>query len=410
MNMEEYIHHKREFFNNIGGEDGGIMRTVVNDHKKLVFYIGIFSMVILLGGLSAILFFQEHEPALSTVNDKIAYDKQMRNYSLPIKSEISWNRGHDPIRITFVGDLMMDWSVKETMDTKGVDYPFLYVKEDLHKAHIAVANLETAVTTRDSSYKDTNQRYNFKSKPEHLQGLVNAGFDLVSLANNHALDYGEEGLMDSMEALKYYGLDYIGAGKTLEEAFQSQTYKIYGKKINIMAATRFVPAAEWYTFHSNTKAGVAGAYDLDLLIDQVKKQKEGCDYLILYIHWGIERTDRPAQYQKYYVEKLVEAGVDAIIGHHPHWLQGFEYFEGVPVAYSLGNFLFPDYVTGNTAETGLLTLTIHESKMTMGFKPYYIYKDQITPLSKEEENRILKKLENISFDVKIEGYEIIHQR
>ncbi|MCD8509268.1 MAG: CapA family protein [Bacillus sp. (in: Bacteria)] len=362
--------------------------------------------------ISLLVFFSNdrEEAVLSEQLDKFVVDKPPRPTVVLEKPKFVWSRNHDPIQLIFVGDLMMDWSVKETMDQKGVDYPFLFVKEDLQSAHLAVANLETAVTTRGESYKDTSQRFNFKSKPEHLQGLVNAGFDLVSLANNHALDYGEEGLLDTMTSLLDYGLDYIGAGRTKEEAFQGASYEFNGKTVTIMGATRFVPRAEWYSFDTSTNAGVAGAYNLDLLLDQVRKQKEETDYLILYIHWGIEGTDRPAQYQHYYVEKLVEAGVDAIVGHHPHWLQGFEYYQGVPVAYSLGNFLFPNYVSGNTAETGLLTLNLHKGEITMSFKPYYIYQDQIISLNEEEQMRIIRKLEELSYDVMFDGYDIINLR
>ncbi|MBU9721413.1 MULTISPECIES: CapA family protein [Bacillaceae] len=331
----------------------------------------------------------------------------VRTNGLTFKNEGTWSRKQGQVEIIFVGDLMMDMSVKDTMDREGPDYPFKFVTDNIQQADLAVANLETAVTTRDDSYKDRNQLFNFKSKPEHLEGLVNAGFDLVSLGNNHALDYGEEGLLDTMEALTDYGIDYIGAGKDEDAAFRSQSYVINEKKINIMGASRFVPAVSWYTFDETTEAGVAGAYDLDKLVEMVKREKEGTDYLILYIHWGIERTDIPQEYQKYYVKKIVEAGVDAIVGHHPHWLQGFEYYEGVPVAYSLGNFLFPDYVTGNTAETGLLTLTIDDGEIFMSFKPYFIYQDQIIPLSDQDENDLLEKLERLSFDVDINGYEIV---
>lgn len=339
-----------------------------------------------------------------------AADMAERKNPVHGKAEFSWSRSTEPVRITFTGDLMMDWSVKETMNEKGADYPFVHVKEELQRADLAVANLETAVTARDDSYKDRSQRFNFKSNPEHLEGLKNAGFGLVSLANNHALDYGEEGLLDSMEYIQEYGMDYVGAGTTIDEAFSGQTYTINGQTIRIMAASRFVPSPNWYTFDANTRAGIAGAYDLDYLLEKVEKEKEGADHLILYIHWGIEQTDIPAEYQKHYVKKLAEAGVDAIVGHHPHWLQGFEYYEGIPVAYSLGNFLFPDYVSGNSAETGLLTLTLHKDEIRMEFKPYYIKDDQIIPLSTAEEQQIIDKLERVSFDVRIEGYEIINLR
>lgn len=311
-----------------------------------------------------------------------------------------------PIEILFVGDLLMDWSTKITMDTKGVDYPFVHVREEVTNADLAVANLETPLTTRDASYKDTNQLFNFQSKPEHIQGVINAGFDLVSLANNHALDYGQDGLVDTIAALNSYELDYIGAGRTKEEAFKAKTYHIKGKDIKFMAASRFVPSADWYSFHSGTKAAIAGAYDVDYLIEKVKEEKIDSDYLFLFIHWGVEKTSTPAPYQKDYVQKLVEAGVDGIIGSHPHWLQGFEYYQDVPVAYSLGNFLFPNYVKDNTAETGLLTLKVENDKIDMSFKPYFIKNDQIIPLSQQEEQRILTKLENVSYNVEIEGYEI----
>jgi poly-gamma-glutamate synthesis protein (capsule biosynthesis protein) len=312
----------------------------------------------------------------------------------------------EPIELLFVGDLLMDWSTKLTMDEKGVDYPFVHVKEEVAKADIAIANLEQPLTTRDASYKDLNQMFNFQGKPEHIQGPINAGFDLVSLGNNHALDYGEEGLLDTFQALNQYKLDYIGAGKSKEEAFQAKTYEIKGKRIKIMASSRFVPSVSWYTFHEGTKAGLASAYDLDYLVQKVKEEKADADYLFMFIHWGVEKTFTPADYQKQYVQQLVLAGIDGIIGSHPHVLQGFEYYEDVPVAYSLGNFLFPSYVKEDTAETGLLKLTIDQGQVSMAFKPYFIKNDQITPLSQLEEQVILEKLEARSYGVKIEGYEI----
>lgn len=357
-----------------------------------------------------VFFYGAFQSLLVTSSERlVAYEKKTREYVPALKQEVNI-KNTNPITITFVGDLLMDLSVKNAMNIEGIDYPFEYVSNDLQQADLAVANLETPLTTRDESYKDLNQRFNFQSNPKHIQGLINAGFDLVSLANNHALDYGEEGLEDTMMNLDKFGLDYVGVGKTSEEAFQSQTYDMNGTKVSIMAASRFVPHVDWYTFEKETKAGVAGAYDLDYLVEKVKEEKKDTDFLILYIHWGIESTDTPDDYQKTYVKRLVEAGVDAIVGSHPHWLQGFEYYQDVPVAYSLGNFLFPNYITGNTAETGLLTLTILNNKVTMAFKPYSIENNQIVFMTDEGESRVLDKLERLSFDVEIDGYQIIDQR
>ncbi|MDZ5474488.1 CapA family protein [Bacillus sp. 31A1R] len=344
----------------------------------------------------------KEDKALSKDKEKKGNEKQS-DKKVKAKED---SKDHLPIELVFVGDLLMDWSTKITMDSKGVDYPFVHVKEAISKADLAIANLENPLTTRNESFKDKNQLYNFQAKPEHIKGVINTGFDLVSLANNHALDYGEEGLLDTFATLEHHKLDYIGAGRTMEEAFQTKEYVIKGKKIRIMAASRFVPAVSWYTFAPGTKAGLAGAYDLEYLVKKVAEEKVDTDYLFLFIHWGIEKTFTPADYQKIYVQRLVEAGVDGIIGSHPHVLQGFEYYNNVPIAYSLGNFLFPNYVKGDTAETGLLTLTIQEGNVNMAFKPYYIKDDQITPLSLEEEKKILNKLASVSYNVQMNGYDI----
>ncbi|GAA3321953.1 hypothetical protein GCM10020331_039910 [Ectobacillus funiculus] len=102
------------------------------------------------------------------------------------------------------------------------------------------------------------------------------------------------------------------------------------------------------------------------------------------MHWGVERTNTPAAYQKEYVAKMTEAGANAIVGSHSHWLQGFEYYNGVPVAYSLGNFLFPDYIKGHSAETGVLTLTFKGKDIKMSFSPYVIRDNQIQPIDGQE--------------------------
>ncbi|AJH56385.1 bacterial capsule synthesis PGA_cap family protein [Bacillus anthracis] len=161
----------------------------------------------------------------------------------------------------------------------------------------------------------------------------------------------------------------------------------------------------------DNKPGVANGYDLNLVTKTIKEQKKNADYLIVYMHWGVEKSNRPVDYQKQYVNKMVTAGADAIVGSHPHWLQGFEYYNNVPVAYSLGNFLFPSYVNGKSAETGVLTLTFKGKDVQMSFNPYIIRNNQVSPVNEEEKRKALQYLQTISTDVEIDDTgKIINKR
>ncbi|WP_328703102.1 CapA family protein [Alkalihalobacterium elongatum] len=307
----------------------------------------------------------------------------------------------EPIEIIFVGDVMMDMSLKNTINTKGVDYPFQFVKEVIHKADYAVANLETAVTTTNNSF---GKQFNFKANPKKLEGLVNAGFDLVSLANNHTMDYREEGLLDTIKYLREYGIDFVGAGKNSEEAYSSHTVVLNDQKITFLAFSRVLPDVSWYA--TDTKPGIASGYQEERVIEIIEKEKANTDYVLVYMHWGIERANRPENYQRDYARKMIDAGADAVIGAHPHVLQGFEFYDGKPIAYSLGNFLFPDYISGPTAETGLLSIIIEDEQVKMKFNPYYIDNDVIVDKGDEYRKRIYHYLEEISYDVVIEDGEI----
>lgn len=115
-------------------------------------------------------------------------------------------------------------------------------------------------------------------------------------------------------------------------------------------------------------------------------------------------------YQRQYAQELQQIGVDLIVGSHPHWLQGFEIFDGMPVAYSLGNFLFPPYVKDETAQTGLLTAKFHGNNITLSFDPHIIDNGKIKPLSEKAYNNMLKYLESISFNIRITETGEIHPK
>ncbi|MFG6147853.1 CapA family protein [Halobacillus sp. B23F22_1] len=304
---------------------------------------------------------------------------------------------HEPIELVATGDVMFEWSLEQTIEEKGPQYPFEQVSEQITSADYAITNLETAVT--DKGVKE-EKVYNFRTDPENLEGLVRAGFDFVSLANNHTLDYGREGLLDTLSYLHTYNLDYAGAGHNEKEAYQFHTIELNGKTVSLLAFSQVLPSTDWYARGEQT--GIASGYQQERCIELIDKANEMSDYTIVYMHWGKEGEAIPEQETRDYATRMVHAGADAVIGSHPHVLQGFETIEGTPVAYSLGNFLFPDYVEGPQAQTGLLYLELHNGEVQMKFEPWKIKDDQIINPGEQYKDDIWTYLEDISFGVAIE--------
>lgn len=307
----------------------------------------------------------------------------------------------EPFTIAFTGDIMFDWDLRPVLEEKGYDYPFKHVTKDLRSADYTVANLETSITER--TQKTDGQLYWIKSEPESLQALKNTGTDMVNIGNNHVLDYGEEGLLDTIKAVEDHGFAYMGAGRNAGHAYEPKIVEINNQTVAFLSFTRFFPATTWAA--TADKPGVTNGYHLDFVIETIKEKQAlaDADYFIVNFHWGVEKTNIPAAYQREYVKRIVEeTETDAIVGSHPHWLQGFEFYQDVPVAYSLGNFLFPDYVTGHTAETGVYNLTFNDGEVTADFIPYVIEDNQIQPLFGTEKQAMYDYLDKISINAALD--------
>ena len=205
----------------------------------------------------------------------------------------------EPITLTFTGDVLLDRSVGEQIRTKGVDYPFKRVSPLLKKADLTFVNLETAVTKRG---KAQNKQFTFRSRPETVKGLVNAGIDGVSLANNHTMDYGTTGLLDTIYYLQKEKLGITGAGKNKEKAFSAYYKKINGKTVAILGLSRVLPDGSW--FAKGSKPGIAYAYTKEPMMSYVKKAVKNSDYTVIMIHWNRERQNYPESYAKRNGERL----------------------------------------------------------------------------------------------------------
>ena len=183
-----------------------------------------------------------------------------------------------------------------------------------------------------------DKEYTFRLEPERVSIFREMGIDAVTLANNHALDFGEDALLDSVATLDGAGILHTGAGADLSEARKPVVTVLDGQETAVIGATRVVPESSWAA--GKNHAGMLSSYDATALLEEVRAQKESGKFVIVYVHWGVEKDEKPQEYQRTLGQQYINAGADLVIGAHPHVLQGIEYYKGKPIVYSLGNFVF----------------------------------------------------------------------
>lgn len=214
--------------------------------------------------------------------------------------------------------------------------------EALKRADVHLMNNEFTYVEADGAIPVEGKAYIFGAEPALVSQLSVFGADLISLANNHTYDYGEKGLLDTMRYLDEAGIPYVGAGKNLDEASEAVSFIVNGRKVAIISATQIERSKQYTKAATEHEAGVFKALVPDRLTEVIAAAKLRNDYVIAVLHWGSEGTLMPDKLQVRLAEQAADAGADAIIGGHPHRLQGAEFIDGVPVAYSLGNFWFSD--------------------------------------------------------------------
>lgn len=252
--------------------------------------------------------------------------------------------------IVYAGDVCLHGGVENAYRTAGVDGIIgEQLLQELTGADYTVINHEFCFSTGGVKQDKT---YTFRADPANVSLLQEMGADLASLANNHALDYGTEALSDTFVTLDNAGIAYMGAGETMERAAEMITVEVNGYTLGFMAASRVYPSAQWSV--QNRQPGMLSAYDPDYLAKLVAERAPQCDYLMIYLHWGIEKAEHPESYERSLAQKLIDSGADAVIGSHPHVLQGVEYYRDKPIFYSLGNFVF----NASISRTAFLRATI----------------------------------------------------
>ncbi|GGG55595.1 CapA family protein [Paenibacillus radicis (ex Gao et al. 2016)] len=304
----------------------------------------------------------------------------------------------EKVRLAFVGDILLASSVEDQLKRYGDDFPYAKSLLYLSEPDITAGNLEYPVTEGGTPADDKS--FVFKGSPRALPALRDAGFDVVSLANNHTLDQGVKGLFDTMSHLDEAGISHIGAGKDDTEAFTPVIKESRGIKIAYIGLSRVVPKTSWKA-DKNTP-GVAETYDTTRAKAAIAKAKEQADLVVVMVHWGKEREDTPQQYQRDFAREYIDSGADLVIGSHPHVLQGFEKYKGKWIAYSLGNFIFSVYPKGNSGETGVLDATCTaKGDCDLQFHPMYADQAQPKPMEEKQAQTLIDRLTSISFKVKL---------
>ncbi|MCX6792740.1 MAG: AmmeMemoRadiSam system protein B [Candidatus Falkowbacteria bacterium] len=262
----------------------------------------------------------------------------------------------------FVGDVMLSRYIGQLMDKRNdYNFPFEKIKPFLSKADLVFGNLESPIS---SSGKSTGNLYPFKADPRVVLGLKNAGFNVMSVANNHAFDYGLEAFSSTLNNLKGAGIAYAGGGENLTQASQGAFLELNGTKVTVLAYTDLLAKKLAAT---NSHGGFS-YLDKDQMVKDIIQAKRKSDLVIVSFHWGREYEAIANERQKDIARVAVEAGASLIIGHHPHIAQELSKINNVSVAYSLGNFIFDQNFSPET-KTGILLEVIIKGKRIASVNP-----------------------------------------
>jgi len=272
----------------------------------------------------------------------------------------------EEITICFTGDNLLGARMPRLIDQHGEDWPYDAVIEVLAGADLAFGNLECPITdhtvrTPGKSWESIQAHRNFifKAPPEISSRILTAtGFDVLTLANNHIMDYCATGLTDTIAELETSGITWIGAGHNQAEAFTSKVVARNGVRIGFIARSKIVPGA---SKASEQSPGLAwhGAEYSDELAAAIRDLNSRADIVIVTFHWGYEGHRRHSAYQQKMARRCIDDGADLVIGHHTHCLQGIELYNGGAIAYSLGNFLFTG--ASSLVESAVLRVTASRS-------------------------------------------------
>lgn len=347
----------------------------------------------------------------ATVAENVAMDESETGSEITVLEEdedythFIGTSSDDTVTIGFAGDILFDdnYAAGNSFKING-NSPYGVIGdsllEQMKDADIMMVNNEFPYSDRGEPKE--GKTYTFRARPETASILNEMGVDIVGLANNHCFDYGEMAFLDSLAAVKNAGVEYVGAGANLEEASHPVYYITdNGMKLAFICATQIERISNPDTRGATeTSPGVFRCMDDTLLLEKVREAREKGAFVIVFIHWGTESTTEIDQYQTRQAREIVDAGANMIVGAHPHVLQKIEFIDGVPVFYSLGNYIF----NSKTQDTCLILATLHkDGAVNIRFVPAIQSNCHVNEATGSEYIRIINEMNGMSPGIKIDG-------
>ncbi len=261
------------------------------------------------------------------------------------------------IELLFVGDIMLSREIGHSMQTRGNwNFPFERVAETLQSADLAFGNLEGPMSTRGINLGSI---YFFRADPRAIKGLQFAGFDVLSVANNHIWDYGKEAFEDTLLHLKEARITPVGGAENYAQAHKASIREVKGIKIGFLGYTNLLPKS---LGEPQSKPTIAW-FDPVIVKQDIAEAKRQADIVIVSIHWGNEYELSPTRGQEIVAHELIDSGALLVIGHHPHVVQKTESYHGGYIAYSLGNFVFDQNFSEDTGRGLMVRIILADTKV-----------------------------------------------
>ncbi|MBR1439686.1 MAG: CapA family protein [Lachnospiraceae bacterium] len=311
---------------------------------------------------------------------------------------------NEEITMLFAGDILFDDNFTPMVVLRNRGQGILgsfsdATIDEMRAADIFVINNEFPYSDRGAPLP--NKNFTFRAKPETVTFLDDIGVDMVTLANNHAYDFGEEALLDTFTILNNDEMPYAGAGENLSEAVKEMVFRNGDQSIAVLSATQIERMPNPDTKGATeSSAGVFRCLDDTRLVERVAEANELYDIVVVYVHWGTESTTVLDYRQVDSAKRLADAGADLIIGDHPHILQSIDIVGGCPVIYSLGNYWF----NSSAQDSCLVKATLSGGRVTAWqFLPARQEGCFTSLLDGAEKDRVLAHMREISPNVSIDA-------
>ena len=277
------------------------------------------------------------------------------------------------IRMIFVGDIMLSRSIGRIMaERDDYRFPFASTTNLTLPADVAFANLENPISEGGIH---SGSIYSFRANPRAVEGLRFAGFDVVSVANNHIWDYGKQAFLDTLSHLREGGIVAVGGGETFEEAHTPKVMNVRGTRIAFLAYTNLISP---FLGRASSTPAVARFND-EVLQTDIQKAKAVADFIVVSFHWGDEYETAHNKEQERVAKLVIDAGAQLVVGHHPHVVQEIEAYRGGYILYSLGNFIFDQNFSEDTKRGLLVEVKIKDDKILSVTPTSIAFSDDFQP-------------------------------